>query len=187
MVNKTNVIIGINPGTRYIAVAVLAGTELRDWREKAFFGPWSEVKSKKILKTFASIIDLYHPRAVAFKRVHRSRSSPALECVISGLLKLSATEHRQPFTYTTAQLIGSLLRKGKADRVELIRALVSLYPSLQPLARREANLRRPYHWRLFDALGCALACSRTLEGQEGPFRVANRKNPAPHVDLGVVG
>jgi hypothetical protein len=166
MESKTNVIIGISPGTRYITIVILVGTELRDWRERAFHGPWSEMKLTKISAVVKSLLDFYRPRAVAFKPVHRSRSSPALEQVTSELMKLATENTQTPYVYTSGQLIATLLHKQRADRKDLINLLVRLYPTLLPLATRETILNRPYHWRLFDALGCALACSRMLELQD---------------------
>ena len=44
MINEPVRIIGINPGTRYLGIAVFIGPEPREWRIKIFNGKWSKEK-----------------------------------------------------------------------------------------------------------------------------------------------
>src|ERR1041385_990867 len=154
MANETNVIIGISPGTRNIALVVLVGTELRDWRERGFHGPWSKLKLQKIIEVVESMLNLYQPRAVACKNVHHSRTSSALDRVNAELKNLIERKNQKLHLYSYSQLIKTLVPETKSCRRDMIHLLSNLYPTLQPLALREKVLKRPYHWRLFDALGC---------------------------------
>ena len=68
-------IIGINPGTRYLGIAVFEGPNLMDWRIKVLKGNWSKEKIKKAIKIISEFIDRYEPDALAIKKLHPSRRS----------------------------------------------------------------------------------------------------------------
>ena len=163
MAKQPVIVIGISAGTRYVGFTVLSGLELMDWREKAFNGPWNEGKLKKILTSFRIMVELYGPTAVAFKRVHRSRTSPGLDHLVNELTKLARSRNIRTCTYTTQQMIAMLLHKKRGNRKILSETLLNIYPSLHPLARRELEIKRSYHLRLFEALGCAVLFARQIE------------------------
>lgn len=54
-------IIGINPGTRYLGIAVFEGPELMDWRVKKLKEKWSKEKMKKAIKIISKFNELYKP------------------------------------------------------------------------------------------------------------------------------
>ena len=82
-------IIGINPGTRYMGIAALQGTELMDWGVKNVPGKSPEEKTENAIIILSSLLDQYEPDAIAIKRFHLSRTSPNLNGLIRGIKKLS--------------------------------------------------------------------------------------------------
>ena len=61
-------ILGLNPGTRYLGMAVFQGPELRDWGVKTFKGQWSKEKLKKIKEIVSDLISRYDLNTLAIKK-----------------------------------------------------------------------------------------------------------------------
>jgi Holliday junction resolvasome RuvABC endonuclease subunit len=75
MIREPLKILGINPGTRYLGLAVLYGQELMDWRVKVLNGKWSKEKMKKAIEIISDFIERYEPSVLAIKKPHPSRRS----------------------------------------------------------------------------------------------------------------
>ena len=78
MTRKIHKILAVNPGTRYMGMAVFHGPELMDWRVKVISGKWSKEKPQKILALVRTFMEQYKPDILAMKKLHRSRSSANL-------------------------------------------------------------------------------------------------------------
>jgi Holliday junction resolvasome RuvABC endonuclease subunit len=85
---KPLTILGINPGTRYIGLAVLSGTDLREWRIVSLKSKWSVKKLGQAREILSEYISRYHPDGIALKRLHESRSSPHLTRLAADIKKL---------------------------------------------------------------------------------------------------
>jgi len=157
-------VLGLSVGTRYVGMAVLEGATLKNWREKAFHGQWSAVKLSKILKAVRTEIELYAPLALAVKRVHRSRSSQGLECLIMEIKSLAEQRKLPVYEYPLGALLRAFVpNKSRPTRKDMARGLASLYPILQTEAEREMKNRIPYYIWLFEAVAAGLLCSRLIE------------------------
>src|SRR5258707_8590079 len=71
--------IEINLGTRYIGIAVIVGTELREWRLKVVGGNTLIEKFRRLTLILAPMVDSYQPIAMGLKKCHPSKSSPILD------------------------------------------------------------------------------------------------------------
>ena len=89
MHKKTLRIIGINPGTRYMGIAVFCGPELRDWQVKNMEGRWSKDKITKVITILSSLIDSYEVNVLAIKKLNPSRSSRHLDQLADRIERLS--------------------------------------------------------------------------------------------------
>jgi len=67
MQRKLRKILAINPGTRYLGIAVFEGQELLDWRVKVIKGKWSKDKQHKTLAVARLFMDQYEPDVLAIK------------------------------------------------------------------------------------------------------------------------
>jgi len=162
MRNSQPRILAINPGTRYIGMAVLQGSELLDWGVKTTAGRWSERKMERIKSMVSRLIDHFHPDLLSIKQLHASRSSPNLGELRKELLELARQRGLHICGHSIQEIeafYGSGERMNKRKLAELI---CSPHPALLRLLRREKKSNGSYHMRMFEAVALALFCLRHL-------------------------
>ncbi len=59
MHKKPLTVLGINPGSRYLGIAVFQGPELREWRVKVIKGKGLKERIEKVKEIVSSFIELY--------------------------------------------------------------------------------------------------------------------------------
>lgn len=147
--------IGINIGTRYVGIAVMVGTELRDWRIRVVQGIELVDKFQWLTGMLARLFEIYPPTSVAIKGRSASRTSPALEGLV-----LEAKEYLQDQGVTVREFtlgrVKAILFSGqRANKIQLAEYIVSKYPVLSQEWQREQSLRRPYRMMMFEAVALA--------------------------------
>ncbi len=158
------IIIAINPGAKYLGIAVFCGTELREWRIKSFKGKWSNDKTGKMLKIIADLISQYEPGAIALKKLHPSRSSPGLNEVVKKIRGLSENNGLEVYQYSIKDL--EIFFSGKErvrNKRQLCEIIASKYPILYHELQREKSHKNVYYIRMFEAVALGAACSYKLD------------------------
>ncbi len=156
--NTTNRIIAINPGVRYLAIAIFDGTELREWRMKCLSGQDIKKKSDKAIGILAGFIERYQPVVLAIKKLHASRSSAGLDLMTANITEYCQSQGLKIYSYSISKLEKALLSCTKTNKKELAKLLVTLYPELAPELKREENNRNAYFVRLFEAVALGHIC-----------------------------
>jgi Holliday junction resolvasome RuvABC endonuclease subunit len=162
MPQKTIKIIGINPGTRYMGIAVLYGPELMDWRIKVLEGRWSKEKIKKAINILSALIDQYKPDVLAIKKLHPSRRSENLVRLTNKMREFSRRRKLRVYRYSIKGIENSFIERGRLNRQNLIKAMVELYPILHHDLKKEKDHKNPYYFRMFEAVAVASACAQKL-------------------------
>ena len=157
-------IIGINPGTRYMGIAALQGTELMDWGVKNVSGKSPEEKIENAIIILSSLLDQYEPDAIAIKRFHLSRTSPNLNGLIRGIKKLSQGKKINIYEYSIRDLERSLCPGGRISKGDLVEIVASEYPVLFYELNKEKSRKNPYYTRMFEAVALGLVCFHQLDG-----------------------
>jgi len=155
---KTITILGINPGTKYLAVAVFRGSELREWSIKTFKGKWSKVKMKKIIAVIADIITQYDADILAIKQLHPSRSSHYLDLLVSEIKNTARRRGLSIYDYSIKQLERFFCPEGKNNKERMTERIVLEYPVLFYEFNKEKNHKNPYYIRLFEAVALGSIC-----------------------------
>ena len=75
MPKKPPRILAVNPGSRYIGIAVFRGPELLDWGVKVVAGKTPSGKLGSVRAILRDCVERYDPDVLVIKRLHRSRSS----------------------------------------------------------------------------------------------------------------
>ena len=88
MRKKPTTILALNQGSRYIGFAAFRGPELLDWGVRVIRAKTSRGKVKAAGTIFVEAIERFHPDTMAVKRLHPSRSSPALDGLTESLAEL---------------------------------------------------------------------------------------------------
>ena len=166
------VILGINPGARYLGYALLQSSELRDWGIKAINGKWTAEKKKKIGRIYRVFLDEWNPDYVAIKRLHPDRSSPALEEQISEIKQI-CNSRRIPVYEYPIEYLEKIILPEKLDKKNLVETLFEQYPILFAEMEKERIIfsqmekkgsdKKIYHTRMFEALAAAHVCFDQLD------------------------
>ena len=167
MPNNSYTVLAVNPGTKYLGIAVFRGLELQDWRVKNLNGKWSKEKLKKTLTIISTWVERYGPGLVAIKRLHPSRSSRSLNSLHTQIQRLCLKKKIKLIQYTIKQLETVFCHEERKNKRNLAEALTALYPELTGELSIEKRRRNPYHMRMFEAVAL---------GAAGVHEITNQRN-----------
>ena len=151
-------IIGINPGTRYLGLAVFQDRSLVDWRIKRLDGKWSKKKVDKAIDAISEYIELYRLNTIALKKLHPSHSSKNLRLLVSRIKALAQRKKIKVCQYSIKELEEFLLNEERHNKKALAEKMVSDYPCLIHELEKEKAHKNPYHLRMFEAVALGTAC-----------------------------
>jgi Holliday junction resolvasome RuvABC endonuclease subunit len=162
MAKETLKILGINPGTRYLGIAVLQGPELMDWRIKILKGKWSEEKMQKALGIVSDFMERHQPNILAIKKLHTSRRSENLLRLANKIKEFSKRKKIKVYQYSIKEVENLFIEDEKLNKRNLIEVMAKRYPILYHDLNREKSHKNPYYFRVFEAVAMASACSQKL-------------------------
>lgn len=165
-----SLILAVNPGTRYLGLAIFHGNQLIDWRVKIIKGKWSSKKLQKVLSIVDGIIDRYRPDHLAIKHVHPSRSSKNLNALVEGIEKLALRNKHPVHRYSIKQMERFLCGEKRKNKKNLAQAVAAQYPELYSeldtefpeLLDPNRKRKNPYHMRMFEAVALGAMCTNEL-------------------------
>jgi len=163
MPKKIPKILAINPGTRYLGIAVFEGPELLDWRVKVIKGKWSKGKQQKTLAVARLFMNQYEPDVLAIKKLHRSRSSGNLNQLVSRIKQHSKRKGLKIYQYPIKELEAFFFGEARTNKNKLAETLISKYPFLRHEFNKEKNNKNPYYIRVFEAVALGAVCSHQLD------------------------
>lgn len=153
---------GINPGTRYLGLAVLHGSDLLDWRVKTFRGKWTKEKAKRILEIISEKIKLYEINNISLKKLHPSRRSRNLAKLVNKIKELARRRIIKIYQYSIKEIEKLSIEDKKLNKRNLIEAIVNRYPILHHDLNKEKILKNSYYFRIFEAVALASTSSKGL-------------------------
>jgi len=164
MIKKALTIIGINPGTRYLGIAVFQGSELLDWRIKILKGKWSKEKMKRAIEIVSEFIERYELNVLAIKKLHPSRRSLNLARLVAKIKEFSKRKGLKVYQYSIKDLEDFFSEEEKIkNKKRLAEMMVSEYPHLFHEFKREKSHKNPYYFRMFEAVALASVCFHQLD------------------------
>lgn len=163
MTRKPLKIIGINPGTRYLGIAVFHGSELLDWMAKIFKEKWSKEKIKRILEIINEYIELYEINTIALKKLHPSRRSRNLAQLTARIKEFSKRKGLKVYQYSIKDLEEFFIEEDKLNKKNLAEAIVLENPALFHELQKEKSHKNPYFIRMFEAVALAAMCFHHLD------------------------
>ena len=156
-------ILAINPGTRYLGIALLEEGELLDWEVKAVKGKWSKSKQETVISIISELMEQFRPEAVAMKKIHPSRTSCNLTRLVDRMVFLVKRKRLKLCRYSIGELESFFSPHEKANKNELSELVASAFPVLHHELAKEKSLKNPYRIRMFEAVALATLCFRQLE------------------------
>jgi len=156
-------IIGINPGTRYLGIAVFEGPELMDWRVKVLKGKWSKEKMKKAIEIISDLIECYEPNVLAIKKFHPSRRSRNLVQLVAKIKEFSRKKALKVYQYSIKDVEEFFIKEGKPNKKNLAEVIVSENPALFHELKKEKSNKNFYYIRVLEAVALASVCFYQLD------------------------
>ncbi len=152
MPNHPQIIISINPGTRYLAFAIFHGYELRDAQIKAVRGKWSKEKLCKLKDILTHLIYNHQPEALILKKLHPSRSSKCLNQLVQTIQKIALIQKVPIYSYSLKEVKYSIGSGKKMNKSSLSEIITTKYPILYYELNRLKHSKNNYYIRLFEAV-----------------------------------
>lgn len=165
MTSSRHKILAVNPGTRYIGIAVIEGPELLDWGIKAVSGKWSIRKEDRFKAMIIHLIEKYQPDILTLKKLHPSRSSANLASLNCQILRLADDMKLITCSHTITEIEAAYHSDKRINKRKLAEIVSTNYPFLRRLLKREDVNSNPYYLRMFEAIALAFVCSSHFSGK----------------------
>lgn len=156
-------ILGINPGTRYLGLAVFNDSELLDWRVKTFTGKWTKEKAGRILEIISEHIKLYNINALAIKKLHPSRASKNLKVLVSTIKALERRKRINCESYSIKETEHFFLDGEKSNKRNLAERVVAEYPVLVHEYNKEKARKHSYYMRTIEAVALGMMTKNAID------------------------
>ncbi len=173
MIREQLKILSINPGTRYLGIAVFDGTELYDWAIRVVRGKEIGEKRRFVRDIIVEQRNRYGVNVVALKKVHPARSSRSLRHIISEVTNVAASHGLALHEFSIDDVKAKLLTNERGNKRELMDEVAVRYPFLIRDAQREERSKSPYLIRMFEAVGVGVVCFHKLDS--GNAKVAKNE------------
>ncbi len=145
-------ILGINPGTRYLGLAVFQDRSLFDWKIKLLNGEWSKKKIKRAIDVISEYAELYDINCFALKKLHPARSSKHLGLLVSRIKALAKRKKLRIWQFSIREIEKYLLEDTKHNKINLAEKMVSDHPCLIHELEKEKIHKNLYCLRAFEAV-----------------------------------
>jgi len=163
MTREVDRILGINPGTRYLGLAIFDGSNLLEWRVKTITGKWTKAKADRILDIVREQIELYDISAIAIKKLHPSRSSKNLKLLVSRMKVLGKNKRIKIQSHSIKELEKFFIVDGKLNKRNLGERIVIEYPALVHELNKEKSRKHAYYMRAIEAVALGMKIQNAID------------------------
>jgi Holliday junction resolvasome RuvABC endonuclease subunit len=163
MSKKPLKIIGINPGSKYLGIAIFQGSDLRYWGIKVLKGRWSKEKMERAKEILSDLIDQYDLNVLAIKRLHPSRSSKNLNQLVARIKDFSKRKGLRIYEFSLKDLEKFFSPEEKINKRKMAELVASDYPFLFQMLEKERRNKNPYAIRMFEAIALGICCFHQLD------------------------
>lgn len=158
-------ILAVNPGSRYIGIAVFRGADLLDWDVKVTGGATAVQRRMACHRIMADYFEMYRPNILAIKQLHPSRSSLSLDQLVKHIESFCRRRRVTIRRYSIKELEALLCPRLKITKYTLASIVANKHPALLYDLQRESQYRNPYRIRMFEAVALASACWHEIENK----------------------
>ncbi len=156
-------ILSINPGSRYLGVAIFDGTELCDWAVTVVIGKDVREKRRFVRELIREQSNRYGVSVLVLKKSHPSRSSAALRHIVSEAKSLAIKQNLTLHEFSIDEVKTHLLSAGRGNKRLLMEEVAARYPFLFREVQREEKNKNPYLIRMFEAVGMGIVCFNQVD------------------------
>jgi Holliday junction resolvasome RuvABC endonuclease subunit len=156
-------ILAVNPGSRYLGLAVFCGQELIDWGIRVIKKRNLEDKIALAKSVVCAVIAQHEVKIMAIKRLHPSRTSVNLERLAAAITTLASSQGLRVYQYPVEQVETAICGTAKISKKKLAKTICETYSFLERELEKEMTSRNPYHTRMFEAVALGLTCLRDMK------------------------
>lgn len=167
-------ILSINPGSRYLGVAIFDGTELCDWAVRVVKGKDLREKRRFVRELIGEQSRRYGVSVLALKKSHPSRSSYALGHIVSEAKSFAVKQNLTLHEFSIDNVKSILLSAERGNKRLLMEEVAARYPFLFREVQREEKNKNPYLIRMFEAVGMGIVCFNQLDSGNAKVAKANK-------------
>jgi Holliday junction resolvasome RuvABC endonuclease subunit len=150
-------ILAINPGSRYVGLAVFYGSDLRDWMVRSLAGNSLEEKSVAYVSLLSGLIEKHGISVLVIKALHPARSSKTLRHLVQQAKKMCRAKHLSVSEFSINDLKRAITPNERSNKRRLMEEMATRYPFLYPKLERQSKSRNPYLVRMFEAVALGVA------------------------------
>jgi hypothetical protein len=156
MRRKPRNILAVNPGTRYLGLAIFQEDDLVCWSVKVLEGKWSREKIRDVETILLGHIEHYGVTVLVTKDPHSYRGSRNLTCLSTAIGRLAKKEGLRLRFYSLGSLKDALAHGMKTTKMGIAGTVAARYRFLIPLLEREGRNKHSYFIRMFEATAAGM-------------------------------
>ena len=160
-------ILGINPGSRSLGLAVLKYGVLVDWRVKEFDGTWNKAKLNKLMTTLTRFIRRYKVTVIALKKLHPARSSKALDSLVLSIERYARQNRLTVCQYSIDEMKSHVGNGESVNMMQLSEHIARSNNEVLSEFNQQACNKNKYYMTMFEAVALSLACQSKVGLQWG--------------------
>ena len=158
-------VLAVNPGTKYVGIAVFHGPDLVYWGLKVLKGRWSDEKLKRIGMTICGMLDQYDVTTIMLKKLDTSKSSCNLDTLVASIQECAQRKKVPICSYTLSELKNFLELGNRVNKMEIAGLAVARYQFLIHQLERERKHKHPYFIRMFEAIAAGILAFNRINGK----------------------
>jgi len=158
MLKKKVKVLAIDPGTKYMGVALLEGKKLIHHRVSVISekSPRGKIKAGK--KLILRLIEDFNPDVLVVERSFFGKScrSSLLNVLVKKIEDIGRRYMLEVLSYAPTTVRKFICGNGWADKKALSQVVVAKYPELRIFMTQDKKWKERYHQNMFDAVALGL-------------------------------
>lgn len=175
MKDKRIKILAINPGSKYLGLAVFKDIELVHWATKKLRskGMSQNQLLQKVKEIVGGLVSDYKPDVVVIEKPapNRIKNSPALRAIITRIKGLAERKVKKVYSFPPQEVRKHLCQGEKATKMNMEKVIATqYYPWLYHRYEKDRKKdergqwwKRKYHSCLFEAVALGIYCYQKLK------------------------
>lgn len=165
MTRESTRILAVNPGGRYVGLAVFCDADLRDWRVRSLSGTTPREKERAFSDMISRIIRTHGTDTLVIKSLHPARCSASLRSLARKVKKIAQEKGLRICELSINELKDKMNPGGKSNKRRLMEEVAARFPFLYPELEREKENKNQYLVRMFEAVALGAVALSDLDSQ----------------------
>lgn len=155
-------ILAIDPGTKYMGVALLENAALIDCGVKVIRHRRSPHETLwACRKIILRLINDFRPQVLVVEKTFfvKNRNTALLNVLVDEIRNIGRRKGLQVLSFAPSTMKKIICGNGRASKEEVARVVVSKYPELKVFLTQDRKWKERYHQNMFDAVALGIMVS----------------------------